>query len=188
MKRIFKLLALLPALMLLLYAAQPLWGQSSPKVKRFKSNAGGAIIDTVAQDSAVDANAKLWTIGSVATGSAALSNFTGAAYYYKRILYFLKTDTMSTNDTMHVSFITEDMNGNKYRIPFTYCSAVGAETADAESLAVTTATSLVFMPGGNSANSFGPLKNVSMKVRINPTSVSRCIYHVSAQYSSENGD
>lgn len=186
MKRFFKLLALLPVLALLVYASEPLWGQSSPKVKRFKSNSGG--IDTVAQDSAVNANAKLWTVGCDVSGTAALSNFTGCAYYYEKIVYFLEVDTVSTNDTLHVSFVTRNYQDSLFRIPFSHYSAVGAETADAESLAIAAAGRFMFVVGGNSANSITPLKNVSMKVRINPTSVARCIYKVSAQYSSTGGE
>lgn len=159
--------------------------QATNIIKRFRSNSAG--IDTVAQDSAVNANAKLFTVGSRVSGTPGLSAY--GTMYYDRILYFLEADTLSTNDTLHISFVTHNYQDSVFRIPFTYCNGTtGAETADAESLAVSAAGRFVFMVNGNSSNSFGPLRNVSMKVRVNPTSAARCIYKVSAQYNRSGAE
>jgi hypothetical protein len=182
MKKFLKVGFWLSALALFVFA-QVGFSQAPNIVKRFRSNSGG--IDTVAQDSAVDANAKLFTIGNVATGSPALTAY--GSMYYGRITYFLRVDSVSTTDTLHVSFITRNYQDSIFRIPFTHISAVGAETADAESLAIAAAGRFVFVVNGMSPNSVGPLRNVSMKVRIHPTSVARCIYTVSAQYSTIAG-
>lgn len=193
MKKFLKALAFLPIVALLLYASQSLWAQTPVKIWRFRSNSGG--IDTVAQDSTNRAgangetwnNAKKFRIGTLATGAAALSNHTGSLQYYDNIAFFLRADTLSTNDTLMCKIYTYDYGDTAYVIPFTSMNKLGTPTADKESLAVSAAGCYVLSITGMTKGTAMPLRTAELRVMINATSTARCIYRVSAQALSKAG-
>lgn len=171
----------------LLLAAESAFAQTPVKLWKFRSNLAGA--DTVAQDTTTAAGmirgTKIFKIGTAAIGAAAFGTQVGSLQYYDQIAFFLKVDTVSATDTLKITFTSTNYQDSAFVIPVTFYNSLGTPTIDKESTMVAAAGNYTFVIN-QGAKGIPPMRNLIMRIKIDPSTVARCIYSLSAQASNKS--